>query len=124
MNKEEILILAGSIGGKTGGSGGSIGGKTRSSGGSIGGNTAGSENSGSNGSSDCIIVNVLNAKDQLVYIQELRQWRDKVLTKNIIGRAAIRVYYKISPKLVKVSKKMPIINIPIKKTAVFIANIV
>lgn len=128
MKKEDLIILAGSIGGNVGSSGGSIGGNRGSSGGSIGGsqgNSGGSSGGNSTGgSSDCIIVNSLNAKDHFVYIQELRQWRDSVLTQSLMGRIIIKSYYTISPKLVKLSKKIPAIKRTVKVSAILVAKFV
>ena len=102
MKKEKIFMFAGSIGGNVGSSGGSTGGN----------------------SSDCIIVNSLNAKDQFVYIEKIRNWRDEVLTQTSFGRVVINTYYIISPKLVNLSKKIPVVKKPVKAAAILVANLV
>lgn len=128
MKNEEILVLAGSIGGKTSGQGKSIPGKTAGNkqipGKTESPSSSNGSNDGNSGSSDCIVVNVLNAKDQFVYIKELRTWRDEVLTQSIMGRVFIKTYYKCSPTIVKISKKIPVINKPLRRGVILIANIV
>jgi len=122
MSKEKIFTFAGSIGGQTGSGGGSIGGQSGSGGGSIGGQTGNSNNKNNN--SDCIIIESLKAKDSIVYIQKLRNWRDDVLLQFALGKVLVKTYYFISPKLVKLSRRIPVIKKPVAKTAIAIANMI
>lgn len=111
MNKEDVFKFAGSIGGKAGSGGGSIGGK------------AGNYRDNRNNNSECIIVESLKSKESIVYIEKLRNWRDEVLIQYMIGRILIKAYYYVSPKLVKLSKRVPVIKRPVEKTAIAIANL-
>ena len=42
--------------------------------------------------------------------EELRGWRDEVLMKHDFGRGLVRVYYALSPSLVKVCQKVGWVN--------------
>ena len=110
----------GAIGGNVGKSGGSIGGSTGESGGSIGGRSS----YGNNSNSDCIIVESLKEKNDIVYIFKLREWRDEVLANTLLGKIIINKYYKISPKMVKVSYKIPLVKVMVRKLAIGVANLV
>ena len=111
---KDNIFFAGSIGGKTGSSGGSIRGGTGDSGGSIPGN------SGSN-NSDCIVVNSLK-KGEEIYLNTLREFRDETLCHSYLGKTMVRAYYSISPKLVKISERLPIIRVIVRKSSILIAD--
>ena len=120
MKLRRDIFLAGSIPGGTGESGGSIPGGTGKHGGSISGK---SSNNNGNGDVTCIVVDSLK-KNEITYAEILRNWRDDCLANSYIGRTFIKLYYIISPMLVKVSKKMPIINKIVRKTAIVTSNFV
>ncbi|MEG2868757.1 MAG: CFI-box-CTERM domain-containing protein [Terrisporobacter sp.] len=130
MKRSKIAYFAGgSIGGKQGQSGGSIGGRSGHSGGSIGGNTGGSggsipgrsEHNSGNESPDCIVLDSLK-KGEIIYADILRGWRDEQLVNSCVGNVFVKGYYAVSPKLVKLAKKLPVINKIVRKTSISIAK--
>lgn len=131
MNMRKTIYFAGgSIGGKQGQSGGSIGGRAGHSGGSIGGNTGGSGGSipgrsshSNNDNTECIILDSLK-KGELIYADVLRSWRDESLSNSYIGKSFIKNYYLVSPKLVMLAEKLPIINTVVRKIALSVAKLV
>lgn len=123
-------FAGGSIGGKQGQSGGSIGGRAGHSGGSIGGNTGNSGGSISGRSShgndnevSCIVIDSLK-KNEIIYADALRSWRDENLANSYVGKSFIKTYYSTSPKLVKLAKELPIINTVVRKIAISVAKVV
>ncbi|MFT8313991.1 MAG: CFI-box-CTERM domain-containing protein [Clostridium sp.] len=120
MYIKNSIKLAGSIGGQTGSGSGSIPGSTGRGEQSIPRKSANSNNR----NSECIILESLNHKDNIIHIQRLRGWRDDVLLKSKFGSRVVKIYYYISPKLVKLSKRIPAIKMPVAVTSIAISNLI
>lgn len=56
-------------------------------------------------SQGCYIATCVYGSYDCTEVWTLRRFRDYTLSKNIFGRAFIKVYYKLSPKIVKVFGK-------------------
>lgn len=63
----------------------------------------------------CYIATMAYGSYEHPQVLELRKFRDEILQKNITGRAFIKAYYFISPKLVRILKNKKIINNLIRK---------
>lgn len=121
MKLMKRILLAGSIPGgqgKPGNNGGSIPGQQGKSGHS-GGSIPGKSENGNDVT--CIVVDSLK-KNEIIYVQTLRNWRDNSLVNSYVGKGFIKLYYTISPKLVKLAKKRPIINKIVRRISIATAN--
>jgi hypothetical protein len=65
---------------------------------------------GSSGSSGCYIATMAYGSYEHPQVMILRQFRDDVLYKFILGRWFIKFYYHYSPKLVKLLKNKQFVN--------------
>lgn len=74
-----------------------------------------STSSPSSSSSGCYIATMAYGNYDHPQVVELRNFRDKILSKYWAGRCFIKIYYKYSPKLVERLKDKPIINTTIRQ---------
>ncbi|MBT5529198.1 MAG: hypothetical protein HOK35_08570 [Cytophagia bacterium] len=64
--------------------------------------------------SGCFVATYLYGGVETTQVNILRDFRDSVLIKSIIGRLIVKIYYKVGPMAVRLIKKMPIIKIIIR----------
>ncbi len=78
-------------------------------------NSSGSSSNSSSGSGGCYIATMAYGSYEHPQVLELREFRDETLSKSIAGRNLIRIYYWLSPKLVKFLGGNRLINSLIRK---------
>lgn len=78
------------------------------------GGTTGS--SGSSSSSGCYIATMAYGSYDHPQVRLLRNFRDEILAKSFFGRAFIKTYYFVSPKLVSLLKNHQMVNAIIRKS--------
>ncbi|MCB9351988.1 MAG: hypothetical protein H6573_31525 [Lewinellaceae bacterium] len=77
--------------------------------------SSGSSSSSSSGGGGCYIATMAYGSYEHPQVLELRKFRDETLSKSIAGRDLIRIYYWLSPKLVKFLRGNTLINSLIRK---------
>lgn len=74
-----------------------------------------SSSSSSSGGGGCYIATMAYGSYEHPQVLELRKFRDEMLSKSIAGRNLIKIYYRLSPKLVKFLRGNTLINSLIRK---------
>ncbi len=72
--------------------------------------------SGSSTSSGCYIATMAYGSYDHPQVRVLRNFRDEILAKSFLGRAFIRTYYFVSPKLVSLLKNHQVVNTILRKS--------
>jgi hypothetical protein len=87
-----------------------------------GGSRTGS--SGGSGSSGCYIATMAYGDYEHPQVLELRKFRDEVLLKSNLGTYLVKIYYKVSPRMVEILKNQKSVNSAIRGILNLIVNII
>jgi hypothetical protein len=87
-----------------------------------GGSRTGS--SGGSGSSGCYIATMAYGDYDHPQVLELRKFRDEVLLKSNLGTYLVKIYYKVSPRMVEILKNQKSVNSAIRGILNLIVNII